>query len=235
MSQTWSTNKKNDMRIGLLGHGYWGKILLSKLNKIPDVQVSWVCTSKESWRDKSLSVDWVLIATPNNLHYEQAEYFIQKGINVFCEKPLTTSYDESLKLFQLSEKHGVKLYVDDVFNYRKEQQKIINLRGSIKVVWNKVSDNTLFDLMYHDLYLLYPLIKNNIISLDDINFIYGQSNDKTHTINDIDFTHTDKTNDALLDMLDHLFNNKVDHEYNKQISLFANLILDKKKGYDCAQ
>jgi len=219
------------MRIGLLGCGYWGKILLSKLNKISGVEINWVCTSKEPWKEKSLNVDWVFIATPNNLHYEQTKYFIQRGVNVFCEKPLTTHYDKSLDLFQLAEKNCVKLYVDDVFNYRKEQKQITNLSGNIKVIWNKVSDNELFDLMYHDLYLLYPLIKNKVISLEDVEFAYGESNDKKHMINNIDFTHTNKNNDALLDMLYCLLNDQVNYDHNKEVSLFANLILDNKKRH----
>ena len=29
------------MQVGLLGYGYWGKILLSKLEKLDDVEVMW--------------------------------------------------------------------------------------------------------------------------------------------------------------------------------------------------
>ena len=33
--------------------------------------------------------EWIIIATPNDLHYEQVEYWLSQRKNVFCEKPLT--------------------------------------------------------------------------------------------------------------------------------------------------
>ena len=129
------------MQVGLLGYGYWGKILLSKLDKLNDVEVMWVYTSQDKWWVSVIDLDWVFIATPNKGHYEQVKYFIEQGINIFCEKPLTPTYKQSKELFDLAEKHNVKLYVDDVFNYRKEQKNIDDLTDSIKVIWNKVSDN----------------------------------------------------------------------------------------------
>ena len=215
-------------RIGLLGYGYWGKILLSKLEKLDNVEVMWTCTSRDQWWTNVIDLDWVFIATPNGVHFEQAKHFIEQGVNVFCEKPLTPTYEQSKELFDLAEKHDVKLYVDDVFNYRDEQKQIKTLTGNIKVIWNKKSTNTSYDLYYHDLYLLYPIIKNNQSILNNIKFKYGQSNNKTHKINNINFTHTENSNDALLDMISCVLEGKVDYDYNKEISLFCNLIIDKK-------
>jgi hypothetical protein len=216
------------MQVGLLGYGYWGKILLSKLEKLDDVEVMWVCTSQDEWWTNVIDLDWVFIATPNDVHYEQAKHFIEQGVNVFCEKPLTPTYKQSKELFDLSKKHNVKLYVDDVFNYRDEQKQIKTLTGDIKVIWNKKSDNTLYDLMYHDLYLTYPLIKKNKKLINNITFEYGASDDKIHKINNINFTHTENSNDALLDMISCVLKNKVNYKYNEEISLFCNKTLDNQ-------
>ena len=205
------------MQIGLLGYGYWGKILLSKLKMFDDIEI-FICTSKDNWKLKN--IDWVFIATPNDIHYEQAKHFIEQGVNVFCEKPLTPTYEQSKELFDLAEK-----YVDDVFNYRTERKDIKNLTRPIEVVWNKVSDNTLYDLMYHDLYLLWP----NWTYLDDIKFSYGNTDDKTHKINDIDFTNTENSNDALLDMIKEVLQGNPDYKYNKIISLMCNKVIDEIK------
>ena len=185
------------MKIGLLGYGYWGKVLSSKLEKLDDVEVMWTCTSRDQWWTNVIDLDWVFIATPNGVHFEQVRHFIKQGVNVFCEKPLTPTLEESKELFDLAEKYNVKLYVDDVFNYRNERKDIKNLTKPIEVIWNKVSDNTLYDLMYHDLYLLWPYWSYS----DDIKFNYGQSDDRIHKINDIDFTNTENSNDALQDMI----------------------------------
>ena len=211
------------MQVGLLGYGYWGKILLSKLEKLDDIEVMWTCTSQDEWWTNVIDLDWVFIATPNDIHYEQAKHFIEQGVNVFCEKPLTPTYEQSKELFDLAEKHDVKLYVDDVFNYRTERKNIKNLTKPIEVVWNKVSDNTLYDLMYHDLYLLWP----DWLHSDNVKFNYGNSDDRTHKINDIDFTNTENSNDALFDMIKEVLYGAPDYNYNKEISLMCNKIIDK--------
>ena len=214
------------MQVGLLGYGYWGKILLSKLEKLDDIEVMWTCTSQDEWWTNVIDLDWVFIATPNDIHYKQAKHFIEQGVNVFCEKPLTPTYEQSKELFDLAEKHNVKLYVDDVFNYRTERKDIKNLTRPIEVVWNKVSDNTLYDLMYHDLYLLWPSWAYS----DDIKFSYGNSDDRMHKINNIDFTNTGNSNDALFDMIKEVLQGNPDYEYNKTISLMCNKVIDKLNG-----
>ena len=180
-----------------------------------------ICRSRDDWKLKN--IDWVFIATPNDIHYQQAKYFIEQGINVFCEKPLTPTYKQSKELFDLAKKHNVKLYVDDVFNYRIEQKNIKKLTTPIEVTWNKVSDNTLFDLMYHDLYLLWPNWKYS----SDIKFNYGKSDDRTHTINDINFTTTDDSNDGLFDMINEVLYGNPNYKYNEEISLMCNKVIDE--------
>ncbi len=207
------------MHIALIGYGYWGKILLSKLKMFDDVKII-ICSSKDNW--KIQNVDWVFVATPNDMHYKQVKYYIEQGVNVFCEKPLTPTYNQSKILFDLADQYKVKLYVDDVFNYRTEKQYIKDLKKPINVIWNKVTNNTLYDLMYHDLYLLWPQWTYST----DIKFRYGNSDDRTHKINDIDFTNTEISNDALFDMIKHVLYGTPDYEYNKTISLMCNKTID---------
>jgi hypothetical protein len=211
------------MNVGLIGKGYWGTILLSKLEKICDVK--FVCNSKDNYKTKLDLVDWVFVATPNDTHFNIVKYCLQLKKNVFCEKPLTLSYKKSKKLLNLAKKYGVKLYVSDVFNYRKERKNITDITKPIKVIWNKVSNNTLYDLMYHDLYLLWPYWVHS----DNIEFSYGETNDKTHKINDVNFTNTKNSNDALLDMIKEVLYGEPDYEYNKTISLMCNKVIDNNK------
>ena len=48
---------------------------------------------------RSDKIDFVIIITPNNLHYAVAKAFLENGINVICEKPLvfTSVEAEDLK------------------------------------------------------------------------------------------------------------------------------------------
>ncbi len=57
---------------------------------------------KEQSRDDK--IDFAVIVTPNNLHYEIAKSFLEKGINVVCDKPLTLTIEEAEELVNLIEK-----------------------------------------------------------------------------------------------------------------------------------
>jgi len=47
---------------------------------------------------RSDRIDAVSIVTPNNLHHPMAKAFLDAGIHVICDKPLTTTVDEALDL-----------------------------------------------------------------------------------------------------------------------------------------
>ncbi|MDR2933367.1 MAG: Gfo/Idh/MocA family oxidoreductase [Oscillospiraceae bacterium] len=59
----------------------------------------------ESERDDG--IDFVVIVTPNNVHYEAAKAFLEHGINVVCEKPLCIELDQALALEKLADESGV--------------------------------------------------------------------------------------------------------------------------------
>jgi predicted dehydrogenase len=46
-------------------------------------------------------IDYVLIQTPNHAHFDPAKKFLEAGIPVFCEKPLTLNLEESQILSDL--------------------------------------------------------------------------------------------------------------------------------------
>ena len=234
MPQNWTNNKKNDMKTGLIGYGYWGKILFSKLEKLSSVK--FVCTSKDDYLSKLDLVEWVFIATPNETHYKIVKECISKGKNVFCEKPLTLSYKDSLELFLLAEKYNVKLYVDDVFNYRHESKIISRREGILNVYWASPTTNYLYNNLYHDLYLLYPLFHNpyypieiqieSNITINNTIFEYVNSPIKKHYMDDIDLTHKPTSNDALSEMIKNVLYGNPNYLYNTQISLYSNKIIN---------
>lgn len=60
--------------------------------------------AKESKRADG--IDAVVIATPPQLHYSVAKAFLEHGINVVCEKPMTKTVEEAWELAALVEKTG---------------------------------------------------------------------------------------------------------------------------------
>lgn len=51
-------------------------------------------------------IDFVVIATPNVMHYHVAKCFLEAGIDVFCEKPLCFTNEQAAELQKLTEDRG---------------------------------------------------------------------------------------------------------------------------------
>ena len=52
-------------------------------------------------------IDFVSIVTPNHLHFPVAKAFIERGIHVVCDKPLTTTLEDAEELCRLVKTHDV--------------------------------------------------------------------------------------------------------------------------------
>ncbi len=52
-------------------------------------------------------LDFVIIVTPNNTHYEIAAAFLKADFHVVCDKPLTNALDEALDLARISRERGL--------------------------------------------------------------------------------------------------------------------------------
>lgn len=127
-----------EIRIGLVGAGWMGKAHSSALLDAqmlfgPDYGVAVFemvadnneASAKEAQHKigfKRMTTDWhelvtdpdidlVDIATPNAFHYEVAKAALENGKNVYCEKPLSISAEESKELAQIAKEKGVINYV----------------------------------------------------------------------------------------------------------------------------
>ena len=52
-------------------------------------------------------MDFISIVTPNHVHYAPAKLALENGFHVICDKPLSFSLDEALKLEKVVEKTGM--------------------------------------------------------------------------------------------------------------------------------
>jgi len=127
-------------KVSLIGRGKWGLVLERTLLEV--IQTDFV---------EPEDAEWIFLATPNDLHYDQVKYWLNQKKNVFCEKPLTLSYESAKELFELADSQRVALYVDDVFRWRDDLNSWLHMS---KFQWSK-SDNTNFidRLAYHHFYL----------------------------------------------------------------------------------
>jgi predicted dehydrogenase len=60
-------------------------------------------------------IDAVMITTPNHVHYEAARTFLEAGIDIICDKPLTNELPEAEELVRLTRKTGQVFAVSYAF------------------------------------------------------------------------------------------------------------------------
>src|SRR5919108_264473 len=67
---------------------------------------SWQEMAEQEARRKD-GIEVVSIMTPNNSHYAIAKAFLERGIDVICDKPLTTDLEQALELMRLVRQTGL--------------------------------------------------------------------------------------------------------------------------------
>jgi predicted dehydrogenase len=83
-------------------------------------------------------VDYVLIVTPNHVHFDPAMKCIAAGIPVFCEKPLTMTLDEADQLVDAVRQHNIPFAVAHTYlgHWTSRFSRFVVRRGLLgKVRW----------------------------------------------------------------------------------------------------
>jgi predicted dehydrogenase len=123
------------VRFGLVGCGRIAQSHLSALATLPEARLTIAvenrraageavaeehkCQLVADYRDKAVldAVDAVIICTPPNLHHDIARYFLERGVHVLCEKPLTTVSEQARDLVSLSRDKDLLLMMASKFRY----------------------------------------------------------------------------------------------------------------------
>lgn len=82
----------------------------------------------------------VLINTPSELHYEQAQAALQAGKHVLVAKPITNDYQHAVELVELAKRQGVTLAVGQQIRYNRHYTTVRRVLetgrlGSVEVVF----------------------------------------------------------------------------------------------------
>jgi len=122
------------MKIGIVGLGYWGNIILRNLESLGkrDIEICEVSLPEENKYKKyrlvndyhQLDCDHVFVTTPTNTHFEICKFFLEKKKNVFCEKPLTTSSSKAEILYDIALRNKVILFTDWIFTFNSHIETI---------------------------------------------------------------------------------------------------------------
>ena len=137
---------KRQIKVGLIGCGYWGPLLVRNFRGVAQCQLKAVCdidirrvehvcalypdlegmTAPQRLIAAS-DLDAVVIATPVTSHYPLAKASLLAGKHTFVEKPLATSSRECEELIEIAERNGLVLAVDHTFLYSAPVRKIVEI------------------------------------------------------------------------------------------------------------
>jgi len=182
------TTKK--LRGAVVGVGYLGNFHAQKYKNNAHVELVGVCDHFPAQADKIAAelgvrsfhrpqdlvgaVDLVTIAASTLSHYELAKMFLQNGIHVNVEKPITATVPQAEELVALAEKNKLKLAVGHIERFNpsvNELKKHLNKPRLIELTRvapykaRGADVSVLHDLMIHDMDLLFWLSGSDIASM----------------------------------------------------------------------
>ena len=70
---------------------------------------------EELVNNESKKIDYVIILTPTDTHFEQLKFLLKLNINIICEKALVSSFKKAISLKDIIKESKSKLYV--IYNY----------------------------------------------------------------------------------------------------------------------
>ncbi len=181
------------IKVGVIGVGYIGEIhakIFSQLEnahlacvvdidskkacKIAGTTGTQACTDFREQIDK---VQAVSIATPTFEHYRIAEAFLDAGVDVLVEKPITASVKEADGLIRLAEQKNRILQVGHLERFNGAVQEVVNMMTEPKFIeCNRLSSfknrstdvDVIMDLMIHDIDIILCLVKSNVIRIQAV-------------------------------------------------------------------
>jgi predicted dehydrogenase len=131
------------IKLGVVGCGYWGPNLIRNFNLLADCHLRMVCDTSEARLAhlKSLypkvegatdyaqmlngvNLDAVVIATAVKSHYPMARASLLAGKHTFIEKPMTGSSEHGEELVDIAQKKGLVLMAGHTFLYSPVVRKM---------------------------------------------------------------------------------------------------------------
>jgi len=113
------------MNMWLVGAGYWGSKLLESLKKF-DVTATIIDIRNGQSIEAIDNLDPVILATPLWQHFEQAKTILERGNDLYVEKPLAETANQ-IKELSYSIKENQLLMVGHIFEHHPQIHFVQNL------------------------------------------------------------------------------------------------------------
>ena len=129
------------------------------------------------YRDLAGQVDAVSIAAPTELHHEIAMSFLQQGISVLVEKPMTRTLEEADALMDAAAASGATLAVGQTERYNPAVAAVLPFVSTPRFIEvhrlgvfpdRSLDIDVIFDLMIHDLDLVGAMVRSEVTSIEAV-------------------------------------------------------------------
>ena len=139
----------DQLRIGVVGLGYWGPNLARNFHAMPETTVVSCCDASQQARERTLTIvpgtrmtdrvedlledealDAIALATPVPTHAELAVRVLEAGKHCFVEKPLAQSVADAERAVDAAERSGRTLMVGHLLEYHPGVRKLKELADS---------------------------------------------------------------------------------------------------------
>jgi predicted dehydrogenase len=137
-----AVRRTGEIRVGVIGCGYWGPNLIRNFNESPKSKLVAVADLRQERLERIQTsypkvgtfsdyhelfyqdLDAIVIATPPVTHYSIAKEVLENGLHAFIEKPMTLQSGHARELIKLAEKLDRVLMVGHAFEYNTAVQKL---------------------------------------------------------------------------------------------------------------
>jgi predicted dehydrogenase len=180
-------NEEKIIRAGVIGVGYLGQHharIYSEMSGVDLVGIAdldrdradeigkqYDTVSYHDYRELIAQVDAVSIVSPTVTHYEIAQEFLQQGVDVLVEKPITVTVSQAEDLVRIAEAKKRILQVGHVERFNgavRELARLVKNPGFIEVhrlgsfVGRATDVNVILDLMIHDIDIILSLVHSPV-------------------------------------------------------------------------
>ncbi len=181
------------LRVAVVGVGYLGRFHAQKYASLEQCELVAVADSNaeasgalarelstkalSDYRDLLGRVDAVSIATPTATHFDIARQFLETGVHVLVEKPITESVEQAKQLITVARNAGCVLQVGHLERFNPtilaaephlRTPRFIECQRLAPFRERGTDVNVVLDLMIHDLDLVQSIVGGGIASIDAV-------------------------------------------------------------------
>jgi predicted dehydrogenase len=181
------------LRIGVIGVGHLGKHHARLLAGIDDARLTAVADTDPEraaaaagasgaqafadYRELFDVVDAVTVAVPTELHHAIALPFLERGIPVLVEKPITRTVEEADALIAAATRSGATLAVGHTERHNPAVAAVLPLVSTPRFIEvhrlgvfpdRSLDIDVVFDLMIHDLDLILAMVKSEVTAIEAV-------------------------------------------------------------------